>query len=488
MITYKTLLLTVLVAGATTIAGDAHAQSENTLRIQDIQNTTHAIFELTDAIPDFLSTIQASINGLASTMQTLSSDVADLSSDVASLTPTMTENTARIESAISNFEPTLLSIATGVDTNRNTLGALSGILADMKNEIDSAVSLLNNQNDDALIESIDFLTSALNRNELTVSDRLDDIEAAIESLEAKLDSPAESGVRSTGIMPGSATMSVTSYTYLSQGDKRTEFGQDVYDLEFTFSCNEPVSIETVRTSLTNLVSWIVPDTTPSFRTPENYLDVNGQNLYNSRFESSANSYIVLNRPVNFGFQDLYTGQTLNFESQQYDTSADKIANADKTARDGYIITVEYLGSSTTVCSFSGSDENVADPLSEESSLPESGSLSLTPLITTGSILNTFNTDITCNGNPAVITGVQAEAGDGWSPSLANFAKIILSLPESDTSVMMGFNNNGVLNNYEDQILFSGENMNIHGEIPGARSLLIHVSYNTVEGGLCRVTS
>ena len=247
MTTYKTLLLAVMVAGAATIASEAHAQS-NTERLVSINENTDSILDIVTAISNALVSIQGSIDTLTS----------DLSGDLS----TVTESSARVESAISGFGPTLNSIVSGVQLNAATLNDLSNIMAGMSTDIASIQASLVDDGDGGLAQSIDVLTSTVNRNEITTSDRLDAIEAAINRLEAALDS-TPSSVSPTGLTRGSEPYEVTTYTYKSQGEKRTISGTDVYDLDLTFSCDGPVSIDEVSTDISNSVTWIITNSIPT---------------------------------------------------------------------------------------------------------------------------------------------------------------------------------------------------------------------------------
>lgn len=494
MITYKALLLTILVAGAVTITGNAYAQS-NTDRLKAIDGATEDILEAVTGIPELLGSLQDSITDLVETVTALSSDVTGLSSNMTTINSNMAgiyseindlsassaSSSLRIESAISTIEPTLLGIAAGVENNRSTLESLSSIMASMNANIESIESSLGAEEDDGgLARSIEFLTSTINRNELNVSDRLDRIEATLAGLSTKLDSPTQPTVSSGRLSPGSETYEVTSYTYQSQGDKRTVFGQDIYDLEFTFSCDKPVTIDTVSTDLTQRVSWIITDPTPDSRTNENYLEVDNRNLYNSRFAFSAGSYQVYNIPVEFNYESLLVGDALVFESQQYDSNS-KIANADRTVSDGYTITVEYLGDRSTVCSFSGSGGSGGSGTTT-GTLSNSQTLTLTPTVDTSTrILHPFEVEVTCDNDPVEITDIAATAVGDWNSGLTNFAKFELEIGSETVSI--DFEDDGELGDYDYPISFS-EDITISGELPGATEILILVSYNTVSDGSC----
>ena len=466
MTTYKTLLLAVMVAGAATIASEAHAQS-NTERLVSIDENTDSILGIVTAISNALTSIQSSVDTLAS----------ELSDDLS----TVTESSARVESAISGFGPTLNDIVASVQLNAATLNDLSSIMASMSTDISSIQASLVDDGDGGLAQSIDVLTSTVNRNEITTSDRLDAIEAAINRLEAALDR-TPSSVPTTGLTRGSETYEVTTYTYKSQGEKRTISGTDVYDLELTFSCDGPVSIDEVSTDISNSVTWIITNSLPTRTTPENYLKVERQELYHSRFETSPGLYQVYNRPFDFGLEQLSVGQTLDFDSRQTE-SGTRINDATRSAyHTGYTITVEYLGDRSTTCSFGGTGNTGTG------ALPESGSLLLNPAVSGPSSLKRFSVDVTCDDDPVEITGMTATVVDGWSPSLDDFAEFELTHLDSNRVVDIGFASDGTLKPYDYPIAFHSEDIQLSGTIAstgdGTVLLLIEVDYNTVADGSC----
>ena len=466
MTTYKTLLLAVMVAGAATIASEAHAQS-NTDRLISINENTDSILDIVTAISNALGSIQESVDTLTS----------DLSGDLS----TVTESSARVESAISGFGPTLNSIVSGVQLNAATLNDLSNIMADMSTDIASIQASLVDDGDGGLAQSIDVLTSTVNRNEITTSDRLDAIEAAINRLEAALDS-TPSSVSPTGLTRGSETYEVTTYTYKSQGEKRTISGTDVYELDLTFSCDGPVSIDEVSTNISNSVIWIITSALPTRATPENYLEVERQDLYNSRFETSPGLYQVYNRAVDFGLEQLSVGQTLDFESRQTERGSEISTSTRSAYQTGYTITVDYLGDRSTTCSFGGTGSL------STGALPESDSLLLNPAVSGPSSLKRFSVDVTCDDDPVEITGMTATVVDGWSPGLVNFAKFDLTHLGSDRVVNIGFASDGTLMPYNYPIAFHSEDIQLSGTIASSGDdpvlLLIEIDYNTVADGSC----
>ena len=473
MKTILTVLLAVMVVGTVT---HAYAQS-NSDRIKIIQDNTESLIESVDGISETLATLipdslQESIDAISAGMATLTGQL-----DV------ITQSSARVESTISSMDTTLSNLLVSVQQNRATLTDLSGIMATMNTDISDIKASLASQGDEGLGTSIDILTTTVNRNEITVSDRLDSIEAAIERLETKLDGAPSTTLPATGIMRNTATMDVSSYTYQTQGTKSTVNGFDVYTLTMTFSCTGPVSIDTVSTDLTSSVGWIITTSNPhSGTTAANYLKVDGRELYNSKFESTPGSYIVYNRGENYNLFALITGNTLNFESQQYEQN-NRIRDATRDANDGYTITVSYLGDRSTTCSFSGAAQTPST-----GTLDKSDSVFLSPSLVASSLLSSFNVDVTCGNNPVEITNLLASFVDGWNPSFASFSTFEVEDASGNTLAEIGFNADGTLKTYDYPISFSGQDISITGSFaPLADSnprLLIQMSYNTVSNGSC----
>ena len=473
MTTYKALLLAVMVAGAATIASEAHAQS-NTERLVSIN-------ENTDSILDIVTTISSALASIQSSLDTLATSLSDLSGDLS----TVTESSARVESAISGFGPTLNTIASGVQTNAATLSDLSNIMAGMSTDIASIQASLGEDGDSGLAESIDLLTSTVNRNEITISDRLDAIEAAISRLEVKQDS-APSPESTTNFGRDSVTYEVNAYTYKNQGEKSTISGIDVYELDLAFSCDGLVQIDEVNTNISRFVDWIITNPNPVSTTPEHYLKVDGNYLYNSRFATSATQYtpFITPEPIDFDLELLPAGEPLYFESRQTERGSRIDDATPRNSDPGYTITVDYRGDRSTTCSFDGTG-NVGT-----GSLPESDSLLVAPEVAPEvggpSTIKSFSVDITCDDDPVEITGMTAQVASGWSPGLAGFSTFKLTHLDSNRVVDIGFADDGTLKSYNYPIAFHSEDIRISGKIASSDNvtLLIELDYNTVADGSC----
>ena len=469
-----TVLLAILVAGTATYAVDAYAQT-NSQRIADIHEETDGLADavkgISDAITSLPESLQASVDSMAASLAPLSDQIS-----------TLTQSSARVESAITEFGPVLTNLAASVQQNSDTLADLSGIMASMNSDIVSIRSAVSDQGSSDLVKSINALTTKVDNNEITISQRLDNIEAAITSLEAKMGSaPPTTTLPPTGITRSTASVDISSYTY-QQGVKRTAGGNDIYTISMTFSCTGPVSIDTVSTDLTTADRWILPTATPHSGTNENYLRVDGRELYNSKFESAPGIFHVYNRAENYNLQALPTGSSLGFESQQYEHN-NRIKDAASNANDGYTITVSYLGDRSTTCSFTGigSGPNTG-PLSK------SDTVTLTTTLPSSDLFSSFSLGVTCGNDPVEITGFQMALTESWNTGLAQFAEFKVTTATTSAMTDIGFNSAGTINTGSYPISFSGEDIRVDGKLPynsdNAAQVLLIMAYNTVENGEC----
>ena len=450
-----TLLLFAIMAGATTIATDAYAQS-NTERIKAIHETV------------------LSMNG------TLTALVAPSDDD-------------GITSSITSFGDILNEILVVAQSNQQTVSELASIMADMRTDLSEVHAALSTQDGANLAEDIGFLTSTVNRNHAIVLDRLDTIEATLSSIEGRLVSTPTTG--SPTVAPGTTlvrdmvTQEVSAYTYKTNGIQRTINGEEVYDLDLTFSCTGPANIDEIRTNVRgNTHREIISNASPHATTEQNYLTVDGRVLYDSRFEASSGSYLVFIRSVSFdNLESLATGDTLDFESRQHEVGGQIAASTRSAPGFSYEITVEYLADRNTTCAIGTGTGSIGT--TGTGVLPKSGTILLDPTLGTGLIRN-FNETISCNNNPVDITSIETGVV-GWQAGLARFAELTLTFLDGSNDdaadVEIDFNSDdGTLVAPTYPISFSNGDLRVSGKIPNAENLLIEIDYNTVRGGSCSV--
>ena len=469
------LLFTIVAAGAVTITTDAYAQS-NSQRIATIQ--------------DIVEEIQTDLNVLLMPV-----NATDTGEDT-------------ISSAITGFSGVLDSIKGTAESTQQSVTGLSALMVEINGDINELKSSLTSPDGTTLSENMDFLTNVINRNHVSLSDRISAIELAmiqmestLNDIEQRLSATSATTTPGTGTSPGTvlpggglvrdtATLNVNAYTYKSAGTKQTVGGETVYDLDMTFSCDRPASIDTVSTDVSNNPRGpveVIRNSQPDATTERNYLTVDGRNLYDSRFEITSGTYVVFIRSAEFNLESLGAGDTLRFDSRQHEVSSKIDASTASDPGFGYTISVTYLADRNTTCSFStGSGGPVG-------ALTEKGSLQLQATITTAgsSIIRDFSDRISCGNNPVEITSIQANVIN-WQSGFVSFANFDLTFLDgsNDNSPdrRIGFANDGTLADTDYPIPFSSD-LRISGTLPGADSqLLIQVNYNTVQGGSCRVAN
>lgn len=450
MRTIYALLLFAIMAGATTIATDAYAQS-NTERIKAIHETV------------------LSMNGTLTSLAAPSDDKG-------------------ITSSITSFGDILNQILVVAQANQQTVGELASIMADMRTDISEVHDALSGQDGVSLAGNIDFLTNTVTRNHATVLDRLDAIEATLSAIEGRFaDTPTTGSPTVTpgsGLVRDEVTQEISAYTYKSSGTKRTVGGDVVYDLDLTFSCTGPASIDTISTDVRSSSTHpqIIPNDRPHELTDQNYLRVDGRYLYDSKFETSGDTYTVFTRSVSFStLEPLAMGETLDFESRQHEVGAQI---ADSTRGDpgfSYEITVEYLADKSTTCSI-----NTGTGTISTGALPTSGSVILSPTLGSGLIRN-FSETISCNDDPVEITDIVSGVDSDWQPGFVDFAQLNLTFLDGSNDgtpdVEINFNDDGSLIAPTYPIPFSNGDLRISGKVP-TEGLLLQIDYNTVRGGSC----
>ena len=455
------IMLLLLVAVGT--AYDAYAQS-NTERIQTIHTAT--------------SDIKAAVDGIVETLSPIADMVAKLDNILVS-TAAINSDLSEVKSSISGFNTALLAIQTTAESNRNQLNGLTSQILEMNSKIDSIHTVLGSGGSSGIEQRLDLLKTTVDNNNLAISTRLQAIENSLSALGTQLEGPAQ--VPSSNLVRKTLNQEVTSYDYKVSGTKRTISGDTVYSLDMKFSCDGPVSIDSVSTDVRTPQPPIIPTNTPNSNTNENYLKVDNRDLYNSRFEISAGSYGVLNRDVEFNLRPLLVGSTLDFSSRQVEDGT-RIADSTRSSYTiSYQITVGYLGSSSTTCTLDTGRGGSSNP-----TLTHSDTLLLTINADATGIVRQFNQVVSCNNDPVQITNIIGNAvGNDWDPNLASFAKFNLRFPnDASSNVEIGFDSNGAISPTEYPISFSNSNMEISGSMPNVSQLLVQIQYSTISGGSC----
>ena len=504
----NTLLLLCIVAGV--ISTSAYAQS-NTERIVSIYDNVNSMTDVIDGIVDSieeimdsmteqftgiqnqLSSIDSKINSTQADITSINANIDSAKNSIDSLTDiaigiqgsvTGLENVrvqvAEVSSSISGFSSVVDTIQATVEVNRLALTNIDGKINSMSANIDTIRNSLSQSNDDDLVSSVDFLSNSVNRFNVDITTRLDAIESRLDALETTQSTPPAVSISPTpnvGLQRHSVTETITSYTYKSAGTK----SGNVYTLDMDFSCDGPVSLDRVRTS--SIGSAILPSSNPTISTPINYLEVDGRDLYHSRFQVSTNAYTTLTKSVVFNLDSLPVGSTLKFSSQQHESGTSISSSTSNNHTFRYDIVIEYLGSSSTTCTLDTGSTVSAGVLSKADSLIISANVD-----TSGSIINTFSNTIDCDDDPIEITSIEAQVLESWPSELSSFSEFKLTFldgnNDSTADVNIGFDSSGNLNTTTYPIAVSGADLLISGRLPNVGSMLIVMNYNTISDGAC----
>lgn len=465
MNTNTTLMLLAMAAGAMMLAGDAYAQTykDNTERIK-------ALLENTGDIKTMLGNLTGSISSIT---DPLTDQIESILLSIASVN----NEVADVKSSISTFASSFLTIQATVETNNLLLKDIQAQLVDVDLSIEAMQSVLGNQDDSALNMRLSQIENDIRSNNLLVNQQLKEIKDILSQPPEQPTTPA--GPPTTGLSRQTLVTEVTGYDYKS-GNTRTLSGKTVYTLNMQFSCDGPVSIDTVSTNVRTPQTPMIPLRDPNSATDENYLKVENRELYHSKYELSTNNFQVLNREVEFNLQSLSTGSTLRLTSQQFESN-NIIADSTSAASNlRYHITVEYLASSSVTCNLDTGRQAPSGTLSDA-----------TPLLfgvdtsASSNILKPFSHTLNCGKNPVEITSLRATVAEGWLPNLANSANFRLSFPgSSQPDISIGFAVDGTLNAVTYPISFSNSDMIISGNLLADGNMLVEMAYKTVSGGLC----
>lgn len=477
--TFHALLLLALVAGATTIATDAYAQS-NTAKL--------------DSILEIVEEIRDGQGG--------------------------DSDSSQITSSITGFQDTLDSLLEIAESNQQSLNDMSELVSALRTDIRDLSAALNSTGPVDITDDVNFLSTTINRHDVAMSDRLDAIDSAMVALEAKMDETQAglegeldaaldrfetrlnstldeltakiSGLSTTGtttpqarsadLVRDSVTQPINGYTYKTHAQERTIDGNIVYDLGMDFTCDGPIYLESARTTVTT-TTLVIPTNNPNANTDRNYLTADGQYLYDSRFRASADQYLVYTQGSEFGLDRLDAGQALRFESRQYELVANQIAGTTRSSPlPLYDIIVRYIADSDTECSFDVADRSTGATLSE------SGTLFVELDLPSQGTLRSFDETVSCGSEPVDITGlIVSVRGDGW-PDLIRFADLNLTFldgrNDNTVDVTMGFTADGILIEPTYPIHFDNGDLRLSGTLPYAERAYVDILYKTVSGGSC----
>ena len=480
----KTILTLTLVIALTLSISLSYAQS-NTERLNTVVTNTQSIIDTLQSIVDTIAGLPAQIETILADTNTkidagfnnTSIFLNGIRTDVTSIETkldTVSTSTTGISSQISSFESTLATLLVNSQANKQTISDVTSLMAALNDNIDTVRTEIAAQDIASLSNNVDSLRLKLNTETDSINIRLAAIESALEEL---TDTPTTTTLGiDDGLIKASTKIEITAYTY----KKENRPVGNAYELDFGFLCSGPIFIESVGTDVKRTSNPIIPTPTPGLTTPANYLRVDGEYLYNSRLESTVGIYTVFINDEDFEDQikRLSPGEKLRFTSVQHESGTQIADSSSGNFGFKYVVTVNYIKSAPTTCSFD---------ISQEVTLPKRDSL----IIVTAKAdpqLGQFEEIITCGNNPVEIQNIQLLATSAVTEAFvaAGLAKLDLyfdGASDSTADVTIMIHQNGTLADHTYPLRFDGD-LKLAGNVPGNTNAVITVEYATVSGGLC----
>lgn len=543
--TAAVLMSLVMMAGLA--ATDAYAQvSSNTQRLMDIDAATQDIMETVDSISeetsglgDALMALQEVVSGIPDTLTEILSAVMGVQTSVDDVSMGVTDMKTQldnVEMINANVDARLNNIESSIAAIQATGGSSA--------ETEQRIAILTN-----------IATENSNRLDNLVL-QLASIQAGLESLGADIKA-VQSTPRSTNpgniLIEGESELEVNSWHYFKHGDPTTSIAAHYYELDMTFSCNNDVFISSadllpeLRAStgvdnenryLYREITSVGGGTDPSATTLNNYVKIDNRDLFNNKFNPTANTYSVFDQPALFNNKPLKAGERIKIESVLYEgvyfrTNASDSADRTKlvTASDVdeatanslppniknsgtlpptsnlyeyliydstkevnrplYDIQVEWFTyESGTTCSIGFGAGGITPGLSKTSTLSYGVSVDPEHAEDDNKVLKDYKDEIDCSGDPIEITKISAGTADDWR--LANFAKLFLEI--GDEKYPLRFDASSgvdqpVLVDTDDilPLAVGNDDLVISGTIP-VKNLLLTLTYNTVADGECTYMS
>lgn len=478
----KTILALTLVMALTLTISLSYAQS-NTQRLNTVIENTESAAETLQALLDAVAALPAQIEAILTGtndkidagFNDTTSSLADIRADIASIDTrldTVSTSTDNINSQVLGFEPTLATLLVNSQANKQTISDVTALMATLNDNIDTVREEIQAQDITSVSNSVDSLKLAFN-------DEIDRINARLSAIESSLNELTDTSATSKlGLddadVKASSKVEITAYTY----KKENRPIGNAYELDFGFSCNGPIILQSVGTDVKRTSDPIIPTPTPGLTTPTNYLRVDGEDLYNSRLETTVGIYTVLIGDEDYEDQikHLPAGDRLRFTSVQHESKSLIADSSSGNFGFKYVVTVEYLKRASTTCSFD---------IAQDVTLPNRDSLTIVAY-TTSPPLNELEVIITCNNNPVEIQEIRLLGAEPVATGLGDLAKLELYFDgASDASVdeTIMIHPNGTLADHTYPLRFDGD-LKIGGSIPGTDTAIMAIDYATVSGASC----
>ena len=519
-----TAVLLSLLAVAGLAVNDAYAQS-NTDRLisinenaESIKGTVEGIADDTDALSTMVSAIKDALSGIADTLTNIMNAITGVQTSVNGVAMDVTQ----INSKIDGIEMTLMGLSglddrlAGIDSRINSLQA----------------SMSDDGMDDQILQVLTSTVTNTNDRLEQVINKLNAIEVGLESANiriAEIETTPATPRPGNILLSGESELNVNSYHYRQYGDPTTDRGSHFYELELSFSCNNDVFIESVELFLdptnSNPYDYMsryidtYPTGDPLTALLNNYVKVDGRDLYNNKLPVGGGNYAEFHRTAEFNNQQLRAGDILEFESLLYegvfvrdtgvfapdneqlippaalaDANEYLIHNSNRTDnRDPpndnnalYEINIDWFSyTSGTTCSLSFGSGSTAGPGLTKSTTLSYG-VTTDPTHDDGDVILRYDDTIDCGGNPVQITDITAGTGVEWK--LASFSKVFLTVGSDEYELKFDAEDEQPVFENLDEILplhVGGEDLTISGRI-AVENLLLTLHYNTIPNAECTV--
>ena len=509
--TIAVLLSLTAVAGLA--ATDAYAQSNSERiasideRTSDIEDTTNDISASIASLTTVVSAVQTSLADLATTIQGIASSIAGVQTSVDGVAGDLSV----ISSKISNMDSAMAGI-TAIDARLTGIEGQIGSLQSSVDGIDTGDDMMTMQALAAINSRLDATNSRIN----DVFDRLSNIEATLLITNQKIEQPAPAPTPSPPggqLLDGEAELNVNTYHYVRHGDATTERGASYYELDMTFSCNKDVYLTKVdlaqELNIGEYLSRLSSDDYASNQATDvknaanNFVKVDGRDLYNNKFETGTDTFAELNRPIDFTPNKLLTAETpLRFTSTLYDgqfdttskvldtagTNYNLIKDSNKTDTENsplYEINVEYIAFETgVVCSINFGSAGATQPGLTSTQTLTYGVQIHKDDIPDSVALKNYKDKIDCDGDPVQINKITAGTTGKWG--LAGFAKVVLTVGSDEYTLKFDTTATTpeIINQDDVLPLYVGnEDLVVSGTI-AVKNLLLSLRYDTIPNATC----
>ncbi len=524
---------------------DAHAQT-NTERLMTTVDNTNTIIAALEALADAVAdgfaavlaaigAVQTGVDGMSGHLEHLESDVAGISSDVASVDSSVaavSSDVASIASDVDDISSSLQDVQSDVAGLSAGIGGSAAALTSVTDAIQRNANAINSLN-----EKLDMISEAVGAVQTTVETQ-EDVDPAVRNM---LHSAETEQAVAVADFAGTVTKHPTGGVY--KASNTFSCTGDVFLDSMAITKVDPVL--SMVTALSNVADMVAPKTTVSLNgvnlfesydnsdteaaTDANVLEITKDRDFDNQFLAAGSTLVVkgstdqsadgdttvptdgelaeatrgsqnyLKYEFNATASDA-EGANVYFTLQDYvalksnkavlnttDTSTGTAALRDGTNQatkvqlgttELYTITVKWFAaSSDTTCSISSAVETTSGLPNEDNNVLVA--LSIDPE-STGGLKSFVSKTLDCNGEDTEITGISIQSGP---PSdLNSFITVTLSAGGASADVKFDDDNSFDADSSKLPFRFSGSDLTVSGK--GTGTLLLQVTYDTVQGNSC----